>query len=123
MYASSSLTGSLTRFTSKPRTTIHVRGVGTSPLGEAGSIHDGTHVQDVLSFDLPIRQAHGPEVLEGEALDRWFGVNVLESCSFLSTRCFPVLILEPRALDGVSIQGLFSCVSSRNTDRKTVNFS
>jgi len=28
-----------------------------------------------LSFDLPVRQAQGPEALEGEALDRWFGVN------------------------------------------------
>ncbi len=28
-----------------------------------------------LSFDLPVQQAHGPEALEGEALDRWYGVK------------------------------------------------
>jgi hypothetical protein len=30
---------------------------------------------DFLSFDLPVRQAHGPEALEGEALDRWYGAK------------------------------------------------
>ncbi len=30
----------------------------------------------VLSFDLPVRQAQGPEALEGEALDRWYGVGL-----------------------------------------------
>ncbi len=50
----------------------------------------GAYARGVLSFDLPVRQAHGPdpstmlrvmvrysnhEALEGEALDRWYGVN------------------------------------------------
>ncbi len=38
-------------------------------------VNPRTHVRGVLSFDLPIRQAQGPEALEGEALDRWYGVN------------------------------------------------
>ena len=33
------------------------------------------YARGVLSFDLPVRQAHGPEALEGEVLDRWYGVN------------------------------------------------
>ena len=35
-------------------------------------------MQGVLSFDVPVRQAQGPEALEGEALDRWYGVNEIE---------------------------------------------
>jgi len=50
------------------------------------------YARGILSFDLPVRQAHGPSIflgvlrsgvslsnpepLEGEALDRWYGVNV-----------------------------------------------
>ncbi len=36
-------------------------------------------ITGILSFDLPVRQAQGPEALEGEALDRWCGVNLLVS--------------------------------------------
>jgi len=75
----------------------YVRGFGALPFGEIRNIHpvpiglDGakffveqrswngvhsrTQVRGVLSFDLPVRQAQGPEALEGEALDRWFGVD------------------------------------------------
>ncbi len=54
-----------------PRTYVH--GFGTLPFGKFHNIHPRTHVRGVLSFDLPVRQAHGPEAHEGEAPDRWAG--------------------------------------------------
>ncbi len=47
-------------------------------------LHPRAYAQGMLSFDLPVRQAHGPEALEGEAplglgsgrrLDGWYGVK------------------------------------------------
>ncbi len=47
-------------------------------------LHPRAYEQGMLSFDLPVRQAHGPEALEGEAplglgsgrrLDGWYGVK------------------------------------------------
>ena len=46
-----------------------------------------------LSFDLPVRQAHGPEALEGEALegealDRWYGVKISFLGQSQPTQCW-----------------------------------
>ena len=67
---------------------IYVRGFETLHLQGVWNNHPRAYVRDVLSFDLPVRpirqahgpevlegQAQGPEVLEGEALDGWFGVK------------------------------------------------
>jgi len=45
------------------------------PLHGVISILPRAHGRGLLSFDLPVREAQGPEALEGEALDRWYGVK------------------------------------------------
>ena len=44
------------------------------PRGASGS--SDAFARGFLSFDLPVRQAQGPEALEGEPLDRWYGVGL-----------------------------------------------
>jgi len=59
----------------EPRT--YVGGFWPLPLHDVTSIPPRAHARALLSLDLPVRQAHGPEALEGEALDRWYGVKGL----------------------------------------------
>ena len=61
------------RVNPEPRT--YIRGFGPLPWHDVTSIHPRAHAIGLLSFDLPVRQAQGPEALEGEALDRWVGVK------------------------------------------------
>ena len=61
------------RVNPEPRT--YVGGFWPLPLHDVTSIPPRAHAPALLSFDLPVRQAHDPEALEGEALDRWYGVK------------------------------------------------
>ena len=54
-----------------------VRGFKTLHLQGVWNNLPRAYARDVRSFDLPVRQTQGPEALEREALDGWFGVKTV----------------------------------------------